>query len=740
MAVAVGDDRRPVNPCARLPEIRPSRTIGRPANHGRTLPLTIRHLAPLLLLAAGWSLAQASGDRQAIAEPTTALRPVPQRGAVPADARIADYVLEARLDAEQHRLTGSATVTWRNTTSRTVDSLPFHLYMNGFRAEDTAWMQTSRGSHRRNAQQEEGAWGYINVHSARLAASGPLLIADEIENPPGAGVELPFREDAEPSTMTVDLPQPVGPGETATVELEFTTQLPRVVARTGYKDDFHAVGQWYPKIGVLEEEGGWQAHPFTVHDEFYADFGNYRVVLDVPEAMVVGAGGIRTGEEVAAGRKRLTYEAEMVHDFAWMADPDFVEDVGEHRGIRIRQLLPPHRAADAGEHMATQIAAIDSYENRYGPYPWSTITIIHPPDGARGAGGMEYPTLYTTNHRARLPRWVRRSVLDERVSGLFTTLHEFGHQYFQGLFASREHLEPWLDEGMNTLSNVLALEDRYGEDPWLADLLGQRIYLRDMVRARLVRAFYQPVEGPASDFRALLNNYGSTVYGRTGALMLTLRNLGGREAFDRALVRYGEEARFRHPTGRKLETILREELGERVNLAPPGAEPVHLEVAEYLDQALRTTRRVDFRLLRVENRRRIGDTGWRRGAGGELEGGEPPQLDQELDELDDQEVEGVVAVERRGQFRLPVELRVTFADGGEERLWWDGRESTAVFEWPGRRLRQAILDPQHHLLLEWQRHGNAAFAGDRDEPDGLSGPLGDLTEALSLAAWGGLGP
>ena len=35
--------------------------------------------------------------------------------------------------------------------------------------------------------------------------------------------------------------------------------------------------------------------------------------------------GIRTAEEVGDGRKRLTYEAEMVHDFVFFADPDFVE-------------------------------------------------------------------------------------------------------------------------------------------------------------------------------------------------------------------------------------------------------------------------------------------------------------------------------------------------------------------------------------------------------------------------------
>ncbi len=434
--------------------------------------LKLRTPRTILVLAVLAACAPAPPESADVAEPATALRPEPLRGEVPEEARITDYELHARLDAETHAVDGTARVTWRNRTSRTVDTLPFHLYMNGFRAEDTAWMRTSRGFHRRSEQKEEGAWGYIDVHAVRLDAAGPVFVADDVEQPAPGTVDLAFREDSEPSTMTVDLPRPVGPGEEITVELEFTTQLPRVVARTGYAGDFHAVAQWYPKLGVLEE-AGWQAHDFTVHDEFFADFGSYRAVLDVPEEMVVGATGIRVAEEVDGGRKRLTYEAEMVHDFAWMGDPNFVEHLGEYEGIKIRQLIQPERVADADDHMAAQIAAFESYERRFGPYPWSILTIVHPPEDGAGAEGMEYPTLFTTNNRARIPAWVRATFMDETMSGVSTTVHEFGHQYFQGLLASREHDVPWLDEGINTASNVLAAMDRLGDDVWIVRLLSR---------------------------------------------------------------------------------------------------------------------------------------------------------------------------------------------------------------------------------------------------------------------------
>jgi len=411
-----------------------------------------------------------------LAEPQHPLRPETLRGAIPEGPNIADYRLDARLDTESHKIEGTARVTWRNTTSRSVDTVPFHLYMNGFRAEDTAWMQSSRGRHRRSEQEADGAWGFIDVRSVHLERHDRLSLDHDVETPSDEALELAWSEDTDPSTMTVDLPHPVGPGESLTLHLDFVTQLPRVVARTGYSGDFYAVGQWYPKIGVLEDETGWQAHTFTVYDEFYADFGNYQVTLDVPERMIVGASGVRTGEESHAdNRKLLTFRAEKVHDFAWMADPNFVRHDGEFRGIRIRQLIQPEKQRDAEVHLAAQVAAIESYEARYGPYPWSTLTIVHPPKNAEGAGGMEYATLFTTSDIAPIPSWVRGRFVDERMSGVYTTIHEFGHQYFQGLFASREHLEPWLDEGMNSFSNGLALIDRWGEDPWIARILSQTI-------------------------------------------------------------------------------------------------------------------------------------------------------------------------------------------------------------------------------------------------------------------------
>jgi hypothetical protein len=677
-------------------------------------------------------------------EPAAALRPPELRGEVPEDARVTDYVLDARLDTDTHEVTGTARITFRNRSARPVDRLPLHLYMNAFRAEDTAWMLEARGSHRGQRQSGKGdRWGYIDLKSVKLLGRGRAADFRDLEGERGAATELAWKEGDDPSLASVTLPAAVGPDEAVVVELEFVTRLPEVFARTGYAGDFHMLGQWYPKLGVLEQGGTWRAHVFTLNSEFYADFGDYEVHLDVPADMVVGATGILVAADPPeAGRKRLHYRAEMVHDFAWAADPAFREYGAMWKDVRIRQLVHAEHAADVPAHLAALVATLESMEARFGPYPWSTVTVIHPPEDAGGAQGMEYPTLFTTSEILPGSPWLRLAGFSERLSGTLTTIHEFGHQYFQGLLASDEWRQPWLDEGMNTAANALALEDWLGPSPWMATLGNQRVTLDDFVRSSLDgEANLDPVDADADTYRAVTSNYGDIVYRKTGALVHTLRRLVGPDRFDPALRKYTLAHRFRHPTGDDLVRTLVAELGPTALLQGTGPEgqPVRLDVADFLDQALHTVHAVDFSLEVVRNRRRAGDAGYHRDEHGALVlRAAADDAETAVRDLPDAEVEAVVVTRRNGEFRVPVVLEVEFADGARERVRWDGQPRYRVWTWPGRRVRAAHLDPDGELLLEARRLDNHRAAPDAGRDDGLSGPVGDLAEELALATLGGL--
>jgi len=693
-------------------------------------------------------LAAAACDRprradEPVPEPAAALRPPELRGAVPAAARVADYVLDARLDADAHQVTGTARVTWRNRSARAVDRVALHLYMNAFRADDTAWMLEARGTHRGSRQGKDGQWGYIDLKAARLLGRGQAADFEKPEGAAGPVTALTWKEGEDPSLASVALPAPVQPGEAVVLELEFITQLPEVFARTGYAGDFHMLGQWYPKVAVLAADGQWRAHVFTLNAEFFADFGDYEVHLDVPEAMVVGATGIRVGEDPPVdGRRRLHYRAEMVHDFAWAADPDFIELGAHWKDVRIRQLVHPDYIADAPRHLEVLLATLESMEARFGAYPWSTITVIHPPADADGAAGMEYPTLFTTSDILRAPAWLRLFGAEERLSGLFTTVHEFGHQYFQGMLASDESTQPWLDEGLNTASNMLTLIDWQGEGAWVTRVGNQQISVDEFVRGSLDgEPALDPVDATAETYRSVTGSYGDTVYRKTGALLLTLRRLVGPARFDPAFRAYALEWRFRHPTGDDLVATFLRELGARPLLEGTGPEgqAVNLDLADYFQQALHSVAAVDFGLLKVRNRRRAGAAGWHRDEHGAL-ALQAAAGDRDLPpaELPEAEVEGVVVVHRIGEFRVPVELEVEFETGAAVRTLWDGQARYRVFTWPGRRVRAARLDPDGKLLLEGPRLDNHRAAPEAAPSDGVSRPVGDLGEALALTVLGGL--
>ncbi len=702
-------------------------------------------------------------DVASLAEPQSSLRPRELRGDVPTAARIADYVIQARLDADGHRIDGTSRITWRNTANESVSTLPLHLYMNAFRANDTAWMRGSPNAHGETSSARQ-SWGSIELHAVDRVHRGPtrdfkpLAIAAPSTEP----TALAWREESDPSIATIELLTPLPAGHEITIEIVFVTQLPKVIARTGYSGGFHLAGQWFPKLAVLDpgERPGdsprWNNHVFTFNSEFYADFGNYLVELDVPATMTVGATGIRVDAQQSEGRKRLTYRAQMVHDFAWAADPLFVEHRGRYKDIRIRQLMQPDRVMDAPRHLAAQVATLKSMEARFGPYPWSTITIIHPPDDAMQAAGMEYPTFFTTSDiwHSGFPRWI----LEERLSGVYTTVHEFGHQYFQGIFASNENAQPWLDEGLNETANAIAYMDRYAPDertpPWLVRVLGHELTAADLIRiANIEGDLLDPIDGPAEQFDQDVQSYGSVVYRKTAAVMHTLRNIVGHVAWDRALRLYAQQARFTHPHGSSLEKVLIQQLGGgsgQVDLGTTDLAPVRLDVKDFLDQGLREITEVDFSLYAVENRRLRNDNGLHRlqpdifaiGPRTELSRTKAPEhIETPLEELEDSRVEAIVVIHRIGGYRVPVELSVTFADGSHERRYWSGESRHHSFSWPGRRIVHATIDPDHLLWLEGRRLNNFRYAKKFESPTpGLDRIVSLWSEATTLAALGFFGP
>ncbi len=600
----------------------------------------------------------------------------------PYSPRIANYNIKVRLDHETRKLYGKQILNWRNDSDDYINDLQFHLYLNAFKNELSTFMKESSGSHRGMTMEKKDGWGWIEVESM-------VLKGQELKN----SFEFIQPDDGNSDDQTVlrvPLEEPVKPQEVIELHIDFVARLPQVFARTGYKGDFYMVGQWFPKIGVYEEageryatEGQWNCHQFHLNSEFFADYGVYEVTITVPDDFVVGATGVLIDESnKKEGVKSLTYYCEDVHDFAWTADPNYIVIEDQWRHVNIKFLAHPGRDGQVKRHIGSAKYALEYFEEWYGEYPYPTLTIVDPVYGGIGAGGMEYPTLITAGAFWMLPEGIR---LTEMV-----TIHEFGHNYWYGIVANNEFEEAWLDEGINTYSEIMVMEKYYGgEEGSAISLFGLNIDDTETSWASY-RAIPKRDAIYNYSWKYGQGGYGVFSYSKPGLMMLTLHNYLGDEMMKKVMRAYYDRFRFKHPTTRDFINTVNDVSDQDLNW--------------FFDQVLYGTDILDYKVHRITSKRipkkPLGVYG-------------NPLLedvndstdvsDSESDSTDEEQTvyKNKVIISREGEVIFPVEVLIKFEGGDEKWEMWDGKERYVVFEYTSeKRVISAEVDPQRKIWLD----------------------------------------
>jgi hypothetical protein len=620
--------------------------------------------------------------------------------------RVADYRIEATLDPVKHTVTGRQKLTWRNRSKGEARSVYLHLYMNAFEsAHSTFFTERRRNADGGRAEVDikDGEWGHIEL---RKVAQGAATVEWSFVHPDGGPAQ-------DHTVVRLDLPAPVAGGASTTLDIDFLTQLPRVVARTGYFGSFHLVGQWFPKIGVLElpgERGAteprWNVHEFHQNSEFYADFGNYDVRLTVPKGYTVGATGELQGAPLERdGMLTHHYVQGDVHDFAWTADKRSakpLEDTWTGPGsptVKVSVIYPPEFVASAAPALKAAKDSLSYFSTTLGPYPYKTLTVVIPPHNADAAGGMEYPTFFTAeSYKDVAPGSFESSLLD------MVTIHEFGHGYFYGILASNEFEEPMLDEGLNEYWDARMVRAR-GQDLYVSNAAMRAIGLRPAFKIfdfeRLLSPREEAADAPGQNSWRRLQGIGP-VYSRTATVMRDLEERTGKEAMERSIKEYYKRWKFRHPSIADLREVLAETSGQRAVVEAVFAQQVY-QVAK-----------VDDRLDAITSIEELPQPGTRQANGVWIEeNGEA--LDKRIDamrkqwnkaHLDAKDGTGpfpfltTVTLRRRGAV-VPQTLLVRFADGSSETVAWNGDEKWQRFSWsrPAKAV-SAELDPQRMHYLD----------------------------------------
>lgn len=646
--------------------------------------------------------------------------------------RVVDYVIDARLDPDKHQIEGRERMTWRNRSEREVRAVYLHLYLNAFEGEGSSFMSEKRRlgfEFRSDVPVKDGDWGRIELKKVEQQ---------------GAAVPWVFvHPDGGPATdhtvVRLDLPHPVAPGAATTLDIAFFDQLPRVLARTGYFGSFHLVGQWFPKIGVLElpgERGAtaprWNVHEFHLHSEFYADFGSYDVRIDVPAGYTVGA----TGEEVDApvardGRVTHHFVQGDVHDFAWTADRRTAPPLeGVYQGagspnVKVKVLFPPEYAHNAPAVLKATLDALAWFSTTLGPYPYKTVTAVIPPFNAKEAGGMEYPTFFTTEGYADAsPDTLDGYALD------FVTIHEFGHGYFYGLLASNEFEEPMLDEGLNEYWDLRMLRAR-GQRLHLTTRGLKRLGIDPSVAAfdaeRMAAGLNEPADGLGQNSwqRHSSGSFGS-VYSRSATALRDLEERLGKQVMAQAFKTYYARWKFRHPSTADLREVLAEVSGQ-----PAAVDQVfalHVYAASKVDDRIESLKSEEElpllgRTLSAAQRdARVAAVrkAWEQ-AHPDAKDGDPGPFPYRT----------TVTLRRRGA-ALPQTLRVSFADGSVETVQWNDAGRWQRFSWVKPvKVVSAELDPDRLNTLDAARLDNSyALKAQRAAPRRVLADIGGLVQSL----------
>ena len=585
----------------------------------------------------------------------------------PKSPRIANYRIEGVLDFQQKTFQGKETISWRNTGTAPTQEFPVHLYLNAFKGPQSLFVKESGGRLRRDhldRPRDPASWGYCRVLSARLE-----------------GRDLQGHDGEDETVRWFRLPRPVSPGETIQVAITWETRYPKVFARSGWADDFLMSGQWFPKVGVYQGDK-WICHAYHANTEYFADFGVYDVVLSLPNALGLAHTGTQTNfiTEIEKDPERplnvlWRLHAEDVHDFAWAVAPRESwrsPAMYEYRGVQVFYFLESANKGQFQRHRRAVENALRWSEEWCFKYPYPTLTVIDPPPSARGADGMEYPTLITAGS-------VPFDPLQQRGAPELVTVHEFGHQYFYGMLASNEVEEPWLDEGFTSWFTHKALERSYHS------LLGGRRFSVPTDAGERIGYFLMPSFDPLTraGFQTYSNEtYFVTAYAKPTLVLNQLEALLGRPVMEQVVRTYAQEMAFRHPTRGDFRRI-----AERV--AGRSLEAFWRDFVEGTDV-------LDYAIARVEARE-VTQGGWLLSDKGPVFAAPQPAAPGKV---------GAITLQRNGGIRVPMTLWVRLENREEHRLTWDGQDRWITYEF-NAPVVAAVLDPDgNYPMLKDRLHAS----------------------------------
>lgn len=491
------------------------------------------------------------GYRQGTAYRTASGKPGPsywQNGA--------DYVLEVTLNENEHSVSGSVEITYKNNSPESLDFIWLYLEQNRFTPDSRGTLTTPiQGS--RYAGDIEGGYQISNVKAQVQGKNNP--VSNEY-----------FISD---TRMQVFLANPIpANGGKAVISMNFEYKIPEKgmdrMGRLKVKDGtIYAMAQWYPKVAVFDDVLGWNTDPYLGAGEFYLGYGDFDFKVTVPFDHIVVASGelvnpgqVLTAEQqnrmkqAAASDERvylikpeevtdysntrpknegmLTWHFRMknTRDVAFSSSKAFIWDAARinlpsGRKAMVQSVYPKESDGNEAWGRSTEYgkASVEHYSEMWYEYPYPVAVNV-----AADINGMEYPGLNFCSFRSK----------GESLWGV--TDHEFGHNWFPMIVGTNERRHAWMDEGFNTFMNYYS-NLAFNNNEYSNNLIQTRKYVNWLTNDEREPIAIHPD-------RTQSNNLGMVAYMKPALGLMMLREyVLGAEKFDRAFRSYIKTWAYKHP-------------------------------------------------------------------------------------------------------------------------------------------------------------------------------------------------
>jgi hypothetical protein len=427
--------------------------------------------------------------------------------------RFPAYDFDLVLDDAQSTIGGSLIVTFPNETGSTQDSIPFRLYPNA------------------------SYYGEGGTTIESLAVDGRT-------------VEPRF--DASNTVLFVDLPEPLAPGDSVSIAMDFRVAVPwNSDGSFGiFNHDVAAkrfvLADWYPVVAGWDETG-WRLEPPTDQgDPTFATTSAFQVALQAPAGYDV----IATGDETILDDGTVRIETGPVREFAMVVAQE-LETLSAMAGDTTitAHVAPDH--LENGQHMLdVAVAALDFYDQAFDTYPYRTLDIVE--TDLSLAYGVSWSGMLFINQTQLGLGADNLATLD------FTIFHEVGHQWWGGTVGANSNDHTFMVEGLTNATALLAQAAVQGPEAAANSLY-----------AWMVTPYWNLVSGPGDAVadvsifvRFRTAPLSTRVYGKGGLGFLAIRNAIGNEAFISGLAAYAKQFRLGIADPEDLQTAFETASGQ----------------------------------------------------------------------------------------------------------------------------------------------------------------------------------